>query len=288
MDERDLLLQHFEAYRAHLQAVAYRLLGNRLDADDAVQESWLRLNRTASSSIENLGGWLTTVVARVCLDLLRQRRSRRWESLEEQSPVAAIHQNTPEEDLVLADTIGVALLVVLERLAPAERVAFVLHDLFNVPFHEIAPIVGRTVLATRQLASRARRRVRGATPVAEADRSHQHEVVSAFLAASRNGDFVGLLTLLDPDVWLQADATAAQMGGFAEIRGAQDTASFFNGRAYSIQPILIEEAVGLIVAPGGRLRIVLQLTITAGKIVKIHAIAEPPALDRLKLFLLDT
>lgn len=287
MDERDLLLQHFEAHRAHLQAVAYRLLGNRLDADDAVQESWLRLNRTDSSSIENLGGWLTTVVARLCLDLLRQRRSRRWESWEEHSPVAAIHQNTPEEDLVLADTVGLALLVVLARLTPAERIAFVLHDLFNVPFQEIAPIVGRTALATRQLASRARRRVRGATPIADADRSHQHEVVSAFLAASRNGDFAGLLALLDPDVWLQADAAAERMGGFAEIRGAQDAATFFNGRAFGIQPVLVEEAVGLIVAPGGRLRIVLQLTITAGKIVKIHALAEPTDLDRLKLFLLD-
>ncbi len=217
MHENDGLADRFEASRNHLRAVAYRMLGSMSEADDAVQEAWLRVSRSGTSGVENLGGWLTTVVARVCLDLLRSRKSRREEPLgvHLQDPIA-----NPEHEALLADSVGLALLVVLETLAPAERLAFVLHDMFAVPFDEIAPIVGRSPAAARQLASRARRRVQGAATVSDTDRARQREVVDAFLAASRGGDFAALLAVLDPDVVLRADRAAVEMGSAKEVRGA--------------------------------------------------------------------
>src|SRR5947208_11337991 len=222
MNKHEWLAEQFEANRIHLQAVAYRMLGSLSEADDAVQESWLRLSRSDTSGIENLGGWLSTVVARICLDMLRSRNSRREESLE-----AAVSESIesrqegidPEQEVLLADSVGLALLVVLDTLNPSERLAFVLHDLFAVPFDEIAPIVGRSPTATRQLASRARRRVQGATTDSNIDLTPQREVVEAFLAASRGGDFNALLTVLDPDVVLRADHSSVQMGASEEVRG---------------------------------------------------------------------
>src|SRR5256885_11451483 len=214
MDERDWLVERFEAHRTHLRAVAYRMLGSATEADDAVQESWLRLSRTDTSDVDNLGGWLTTVVARVCLDMLRSRTARREEPLGTHLPDGTAgpdHGLDPEQEALLADSMGPALLVVLETLAPAERLAFVLHDMFAMPFDEIAPIVGRSPDATRQLASRARRRVQGAT-MSDVDLTRQREVVDAFLAASRGGDFDALLAVLDPDVVVRADSAAVEAG----------------------------------------------------------------------------
>src|SRR5215475_494897 len=233
MPEPTWLVEQFEASRAHLRGVAYRMLGSLSEADDAVQETWIRLSRADTGSVENLGGWLTTVVARVCLDILRSRRSRREESLDGRVTERIVGDPAsvnPEQEAVLADSVGLALLLVLETLTPVERVAFVLHDMFDLPFEEIAPIVGRSPVAARQLASRARRRVQGAAGVSETDRARQREVVDAFLAASQGGDFTALLALLDPDVVLRADrvaveASAARQGAgapslSAEIRGA--------------------------------------------------------------------
>src|SRR5713226_6270436 len=253
MDENDGLADRFEASRNHLRAVAYRMLGSMSEADDALQEAWLRVSRSGTSGVENLGGWLTTVVARVCLDLLRSRKSRREEPLgvHMQDPIA-----NPEHEAVLADSVGLALLVVLETLAPAERLAFVLHDMFAVPFDEIAPIVGRSPAAARQLASRARRRVQGAAAVPDTDRARQREFVDAFLAASRGGDFAALLTLLDPDVVLRADRPAVDMGSSKEVRGAAAVAETFSGRARVAQLALIDGAVGAVWAQGGRARVV--------------------------------
>jgi RNA polymerase sigma-70 factor (ECF subfamily) len=234
MTERDRLTEQFEANRGHLRAVAYRMLGSRAEAEDAVQEAWLRLSRADTSEVENLAGWLTTVVARVSLDMLRSRTSRREEAMGELRPEAAgrrAEAGDPEYDAEMADAVGPALLVVLDTLAPAERLAFVLHDVFGVPFDEIAVILGRSSDATRQLASRARRRVRGATPAREADLERQREVVNAFLRASRRGDFEALLTVLDPEVVVRADATAVQMGSAPEVRGATAVLNTFLGRA---------------------------------------------------------
>src|SRR6266852_2902561 len=234
MHEHEWLAEEFEANRTRLRAVAYRMLGSLSEADDAVQESWLHLSRSDTSGIENLGGWLTTVVARICLDMLRARNSRREESLE-----AAVSESIesreegidPEQEALLADSVGLALLVVLGTLDPAERLAFVLHDIFAVPFDEIAPIVGRSPTAARQLASRARRRVRGAATVPDAELSRQREVVDAFLAAARGGEFDALLALLDPDVVFRADRAAVAAGSSGEVRGASAVARLFSGRA---------------------------------------------------------
>ncbi|HEY2792865.1 MAG TPA: sigma-70 family RNA polymerase sigma factor, partial [Micromonosporaceae bacterium] len=233
MDTQDRLADEFEAHRAHLRAVAYRMLGSATEAEDAVQEAWLRLSRADADSVDNLGGWLTTVVARICLDMLRSRKSRREEPLES-SPVR--HSTAdPEQEAVLSDSVGLALLIVLDTLAPAERLAFVLHDMFDVPFDEIAPIVDRSEAAARQLASRARRRVQGADPDAppdqERDAERRRAVVEAFLAAARGGDFEALLTVLDPDVVVRADRIAAAAGADPETRGALAVAGMFNGRA---------------------------------------------------------
>ena len=255
MDEHDWLAERFEAHRAHLRAVAYRMLGSLSEADDAVQEAWLRLSRSDTSVVENLGGWLTTVVARVCPDMLRSRKSRREEPLGAPlaDPIVSREDGTdPEHEALLADSVGLALLVVLETLAPAERLAFVLHDMFAVPFDEIAPIVGRSPAAARQLASRARRRVQGAAAVPDADLTRQREVVDAFLAASREGDFDALLALLDPDVVLRADAGSRAGGRVARgtrrpRRGRQALVS--RGAPGSPKLALVNRAAGLVAAP---------------------------------------
>jgi RNA polymerase sigma-70 factor (ECF subfamily) len=290
MDERDWLAEQFEANRTHLRAVAYRMLGSLSEADDAVQESWLHLSRSGTSGVENLGGWLTTVVARVCLDMLRSRTSRREEPLGAQvpEPIVGLEDGTdPEHEALLADSVGPALLVVLETLAPAERLAFVLHDLFAVPFDEIASIVGRSPAAARQLASRARRRVQGAATVPGTDLTRQRVVVDAFLAASRGGDFEALLALLDPDVVLRADPAAVKAGASEEVRGAAAVAGTFSGRARFAQPALVNGAPGAVWAPGGRPRVVFGFMITGGKIIEIELVADPERLRQLDLAVLD-
>jgi RNA polymerase sigma factor (sigma-70 family) len=294
MDDHDWLADRFEANRTHLQAVAYRMLGSRNEADDAVQDAWIRFSRSESGSVENLRGWLTTMVARSCLDILRSRTSRREEPLgpQWQDPIVS-HQDgiDPENEALLADSVGPALLVVLDTLAPAERLAFVLHDMFAVPFDEIAHIVGRSPAAARQLASRARRRVQGPTTVPDVDLTRQREAVDAFLAASRDGDFDALVALLDPDVVLRADRIAVPGGASREIRGAPTVAkqalAFSRGRARAAQPALMNGAVGIVVAPRGRLFAVLGFTITRGKIVEIDVIADLEHLHQLDLAVLD-
>jgi len=289
MDEHEGLAGRFEAMRPRLRAVAYRMLGSRIEADDAVQEAWLRLSRSETGGVDNLGGWLTTVVARVCLDMLRSRKSRREDPLDAHSsePIGSAEEGIPREhEVLLADSLGLALLVVLETLAPAERVAFVLHDMFDLPFDEIAPIVGRSPTATRQLASRARRRVKGAGAAPEADRTRQREVVDAFLAASRGGDFDALLALLDPDVVLRADRAAVRTGASREVRGAAAVAGTFSGRARAAQPAIVNGAVGLVWAPNGRPRVAFGFTIVGGKIVEIDLVADPERLGQLDLAIL--
>jgi len=287
MDEKKVLAERFEANRNHLRGVAYRMLGSLNEADDAVQEAWLRLSRSDSGEIGNLGGWLTTVVARVCLDMLRSRKSRREEPMGPHVPEPAAGPDATEQEAQLADSIGLALLVVLQTLAPAERIAFVLHDMFDVPFDEVAPIVGRTPAAARQLASRARRRVQGADRAAEADVSGHKKIVDAFLAASRGGDFEALLALLDPEVVYRADLAAVRLGGPAEIRGATEVAKAYMGRAQAARTALIDGVVGVIVAPNGRLLLLLRVMIANGKIAGIEAIADPDHIGRLELAVLD-
>ena len=277
------LADRFEANRTHLRAVAYRMLGSRSEADDAVQEAWLRLSRADTGEVENLRGWLTTVVARVCLDMLRSRRSRREEELAEPVVVDS-DEIDPEHEALLAASVGPALLVVLETLGPAERLAFVLHDMFGVPFDEIAPIVGRSSVAVRQLASRARRRVQGSA-VPDADRSRQREVVAAFLSASRSGNFEALLAVLDPDVVVRADAAAVALGANLEVRGAQDVARSFSGRAQGARPALVDGASGAVWAPGGRPRVVFGFTLRDGRIVEIQILADPARLGEMDLVL---
>ncbi|HTG49614.1 MAG TPA: sigma-70 family RNA polymerase sigma factor [Gemmatimonadales bacterium] len=286
MTDADLLARRFETDRARLRAIAYRMLGSRTDAEDAVQEAWLRLSRAGDANVENLGGWLTTVVARVCLDMLRVRRARREEFADEAVTRLAATADA-EQEALLAESVGLAMLVVLDRLTPAERVAFVLHDMFDLPFEEIAGIVGRSVDASRQLASRARRRVRGATGDPEADRDRQRQVVEAFLAASRRGDFDALLALLDPSVVARADAAAVAAGAAPEVRGAAEVATTFAGRARAARPALVDGHVGLAWAPGGRPRVVFDFTTENGRIVAIDLIADPAHLGELELELLN-
>jgi RNA polymerase sigma factor (sigma-70 family) len=288
--EHDWLVDRFEANRAHLRAVAYRMLGSRAEADDAVQEAWLRLSRSDTSDIENLGGWLTTVVARVSLDMLRSRASRREASA---GADVADHVESsgvgsdPEDEALLVDTVGSALLVVLDTLRPAERLAFVLHDIFAVPFDAIGPILGRSSTAAKQLASRARHKVQGTGPPPGADPARQREVVDAFLAASRGGDFDALVGLLDPDVVLQADAAAVSMGSPAEVRGAMAVAGAFSGRALAARPALIDGVVGVVWAVSGRPKVAWDLTIRDGRIVHIDMLAAGDSLDDLDLTILD-
>ena len=302
---RDWLTERFEAERSHLKAVAYRMLGSPTEAEDAVQESWLRLNRSDTTSVENLSGWLTTVVARISLDMLRSRATRHEEPLGDETPEPAVSREDaadPEQEALLADSVGLALLVVLDALNPAERLAFVLHDLFDVPFEEIAPIVGRTPTAARQLASRARRRVQGkgreqdqeAAP--DADLAHQRtaanrEIVEAFLAASRNGDFDALLAALDPDVTVRADAAIVAMGAAvgmtSETHGAEAVAQQFVGRAHAARLALIDGSVGAVWGQGGQPRAVFSFTITDGKIAAIEIVADSERLSQLDVALLD-
>ncbi|MGQ0805686.1 MAG: sigma-70 family RNA polymerase sigma factor [Actinomycetota bacterium] len=290
MTEPDWLADRFEAHRAHLRSVAYRMLGSRGEADDAVQEAWLRLSRSDPSDIENLGGWLTTVVARVSLDMLRSRASRREEpagtDLSDHIESRATGSD-PEDEALLADTVGAALLVVLDTLTPAERLAFVLHDMFAVPFDEIGTIVGRSSNAAKQLASRARHKVQGSSPAADADPTRQREVVDAFLAASRNGDFDALVALLDPDVVLDADSAAVRMGSPEEVRGVTAVAGIFSGRALAAQPALVDGAVGVAWAVAGQPKVVWDFTIRRGKVVHIDMLAASDSLDGLDLELLD-
>src|SRR5213080_488381 len=286
MDEHEWLAKQFEAERTHLRAVAYRMLGSLTEAEDAVQESWLHLSRSDTSGVENLGGWLTTVVARICLDMLRSRNSRREEPLEASVPEPITSREggiNPEQEALLADSVGLALLVVLDTLNPAERLAFVLHDIFAMPFDEIAPIVERSPTAARQLASFARRRVRGAATVKGADLTYQREVVDAFLAASRGGNFDALLALLDPDVVFRHDRTAVPAGASREVRGASDVAKQFSGRALGARTALVNGSIGIVVARHGRLFLVLNLTLTGGKIVEINVVADPARLRELDL-----
>jgi RNA polymerase sigma-70 factor (ECF subfamily) len=312
MDGRDWLADRFEQDRGHLRAVAYRMLGSLSEADDAVQEAWLRLSRSDTSEVQNLSGWLTTVVARVCLDTLRSRKARREVPLGELVPERLASSGAdadPEQEALLADSVSLALLVVLDRLEPAERLAFVLHDMFDVPFDEIAPIVGRTPAAARQLASRARRRVHGAGAKAGAggregddgrkgtvkasggDLEQQRAVVDAFLAAARAGDFQGLLAVLDPDVVLRSDRAGAprEIRGAAEYarRAAAGAALAAANGALAPQPALVNGAVGVIVAPRGRLTMVLEFTIENGKIVAVDGITDPERLGNLELAVLD-
>ena len=283
MSEKDILAERFEANRAHLGSVAYRMLGSRAEADDAVQEAFLRVERAGASGVDNFAGWLTTVVARVCLDMLRERKSRRevpGEGEIESLPSA----DDPEREKLLADSVGVAMLVVLQTLTPAERVAFVLHDIFNISFDEIATVIARSPMAARQLASRARRRIQGAPAEPEADRARQREVVGAFLAASRGGDFAALLAILDPDVVLRADAAAVHaslgqargdMPSLApEIRGRDSVANIFDGRAKAAQLALLDRDAGLVFAPGGYPRLLVDFVIENGRILEIGFIAD--------------
>jgi RNA polymerase sigma factor (sigma-70 family) len=288
MDQHDWLAEQFEANRSHLRSVAYRMLGSLAEADDAVQESWLHLSRAGTSGVKNLGGWLTTIVARVCLDMLRSRESRREESLGEHipDPIASRENGIdPEHEAVTADSVGLALLVVLETLAPPERLAFVLHDLFGVSFDEIAPIVGRSPTAARQLASRARRRVQGAGATADVDHARQREIVAAFLAASRGGDFGALLALLDPEVVFRADVAAVKAGVragvSAESRGASAVAAFFSKPGNTAQLAFINGAAGSVWAPGGRPRVAFVFSIAQAKVVAIEMVADPERLRQL-------
>ena len=288
MDEHELLAELFEDHRAHLRAVAYRMLGSVSEADDAVQEAWLRLGRSDASGIENLGGWLTTVVARVCLNMLRSRRSRREEPLEVHMPdpvVSGEDGGDPEYEALLADSVGLALLVVLDTLAPAERLAFVLHDMFAVPFDEIAAIVDRSPTAARQLASRARGRVQGATPSPDTDLMRQREVVDAFFAAAREGDFDALVAVLDPDVVLRSDGGAARPAASALVHGARavaERALMFAHLSPFVRPALVNGVAGVVVAPRGRPFSVMSFTVAGGKIVAINALADPTRLRRLE------
>ena len=290
MDRRDALTDLFEESRSHLQSVAYRMLASRAEADDAVQETWLRLSRSDTSDVANLRGWLTTVVARVCLDMLRSRDARREEPLDVYPSDGTGPRSTTsdaEHDTAMADSVGLAMLVVLETLPPAERLAFVLHDMFDVPFEEIATIVGRSPVAARQLASRARRRVRGASTASGVDRERHREVVDAFLAASRGGDFEALLALLDPDVVLRADQAAVTTGASPEVRGATAVARSFSGRARFAQLALVDGSVGAVWAPGGRPRVVFGFTISEGRIVGIELLADADRLGEIDLVILE-
>ena len=286
MDEQIFLAERFQAHRSHLRGIAYRMLGSLSEAEDAVQETWLRLGRSGADGIANLGGWLTTVVGRVCLDMLRSRKSRREDSLDDDAPeppADAGSAGNPESEASMADSVGVALLVVLEMLAPAERIAFVLHDMFDLSFDEIAPIVGRSPTAARQLASRARRRVQGRPAVPEPTLAGQRSVIEAFLAASRGGDLSGLLAVLDPDVVFRADAAAVRAGAQSEVRGAAAVAKAFVGRAQGARAALVDGGVGVVVAPRGRLFLVLGVTVAGGRIVAIDAIADPDRLPKIEL-----
>ena len=289
VSDRDWQAREFEEHRAYLEAVAYRMLGSLSEAEDAVQDSWFRLNRSETNKVENMRGWLTTVVARVCLDMLRTRRARREDLVgaELPEPIVTLPANGPEDETLLADSVGLALLVVLDTLTPAERLAFVLHDMFGMPFEEVAPIVERSPAATRQLASRARRRVRGATPVPDPDLTRQREVVDAFLAAARNGDFDALLAVLDPDVVFRADRGRSAVSGAPSIvTGAVAVAEQVLARAPRFagfaRPAVVNGSAGLIVIPRDRPIAVIGFTVARGRIAEIDLVADPDKLTALR------
>jgi RNA polymerase sigma-70 factor (ECF subfamily) len=289
MDQQDWLAERFEEHRSRLRAVAYRMLGSVSEADDAVQDTWLRLSRVNAGEVENLAGWLTTVVARVCLNMLRSRQTRREEPFGPHVPepiIDSVAGVDPEHEALLADSVGLALLVVLEMLSPAERLAFVLHDMFAVPFDQIAPIVDRSPEATRQLASRARRRVQGSAPVGDASPDQQREVVDAFLSAAREGDFDALVSLLDPDIVLRADSGPGLPAATLEIRGAAEVA----GRALTYarlqllnRPVLVNGMPGMMSYRDGRPFSVGAITVRGGKIVEMDILADPERLAQLDL-----
>jgi RNA polymerase sigma factor (sigma-70 family) len=290
MGDRAFLAERFEADRTRLAAVAYRMLGSSAEADDAVQEAWIRLDRADTSGVENLSGWLTTVVARVCLDMLRSRKSRRQDPPVEETTAQLATDDAvtdPEEHAMLADSVGLAMLVVLETLTPAERVAFVLHDMFAVPFDEVGEIVGRSTDATRQLASRARRRVQGASTAPDADVARRREVVNAFLAASRHGDFDALLAVLDPDVVARADRVAVRSGAVPELRGAAVVAETYMSRARAVRMALVDGQIGLVGAPGGNVRVVFGLTFENSKVTTVDIIVDPDVIKTFDIALLD-
>jgi RNA polymerase sigma-70 factor, ECF subfamily len=294
MKQSEWLAKQFEAHRTHLRAVAYRMLGSLSDADDAVQEAWLRLSSSEAGAVANLGGWLTTVVARICLDMLRSSKSRREDPFGVHVPDPIVSREDgigPEHEALVADAVGLALLVVLETLSPAERLAFVLHDMFAMPFDEIAPIVGRTLSATRKLASRARRRVQGAARTPDADLTCQREVVDAFLAAARGGDLDALLAVLDPDIVLVAEGGGAPPGAVRELHGARtiaEQALTYSRLVESARPVLVNGAAGIVSwLPGGKLFSVMGFTVRNGKIVEIDILADPARLRHLDLAALD-
>jgi len=293
MDEREFLAEQFEEHRTRLRAVAYRMLGSLSEADDAVQETWLRLSRVDADEVENLGGWLTTVVARVSLNVLRSRRSRREEPLDVRVPEPIVDRadgTDPEHEALLADSVGLALLVVLETLNPAERLAFVLHDMFAVPFDEIAPIVDRSPEAARQLASRARRRVQGERAIPDADLDTQREVLDAFLAAARGGDFEALLEVLDPDMVLRADTGPDAREASRIVRGAANVARqalAFSRLDVEVRPALINGALGTVSFRDGRPFAIAGFTIRNRRVVEMDILADPERLDRLDLTILN-
>jgi RNA polymerase sigma-70 factor (ECF subfamily) len=288
MDEKEWLAGRFEEHRAHLRAVAYRMLGSLAEADDAVQDTWLRLSRAGVSEVENLGGWLTTIVARVCLNMLRSRNARREESLDVHIPDPVISPEgvlQPDEEALLADSVSLALLVVLDTLSPAERLAFVLHDMFDLPFEEIAPMVSRSPAAARQLASRARRRVKGAeVPAPDPDLARQRDVVDAFFLAARGGNFDALVALLDPDVVLRTDWGTRRPVASVVTRGAAAVARqalLFSNPTAQLRPALVNGAAGVVVTVAGRPFAVMGFTVAEGRIVEIDAIADPERVRRI-------
>jgi RNA polymerase sigma factor (sigma-70 family) len=289
MDEREWLVARFEEHRLHLKAVAYRMLGSLTEADDAVQEAWLRFSRADTDSVENMGGWLTTVTSRVCLNMLRSRGTRREEALDTHLPdpvVTGEDDIDPEQEALLADSVGLALLVVFDTLTPAERLAFVLHDMFAVPFAEIAPIVGRSPDAARQLASRARRRVQGSTTVPDTDLAHQRQVVDAFLAAARQGDFEALVAVLDPDVVLRADGGRTRPMASALVRGAETVAGralMYSRQGAVVHPAVVNGAAGVVATISGTPLSLMSFTVRGGRIVAIDVLADPERLRHLDL-----
>ncbi|MBJ7599167.1 sigma-70 family RNA polymerase sigma factor [Candidatus Nephthysia bennettiae] len=294
MEEKEWLADRFEEHHARLRAVAYRMLGSLTEADDAVQDAWLRVSRSGADEVENLGGWLTTIVARVCLNMRRSRNARREESFGVHLPDPIVSRDgelQPEEEALLADSVGLALLVVLDTLAPAERLAFVLHDMFELPFEEIAPMVGRTPAAARQLASRARRRVKGAgLPAADPDLARQRAVVDAFFLAARGADFEALVAVLDPDVVLRSDFGARRPAASSVTHGAAAVARqalmFKNAAAAHLTPVLVNGAAGVLVTGGSRPFAVMGFIVAEGKIVEIDAIADPERVRRIAVAVL--
>jgi RNA polymerase sigma-70 factor (ECF subfamily) len=286
--DRTTLAGRFEADRSRLHAVAHRLLGSHAEADEAVQEAWLRLEHTAAESIDNLGAWLTTVVSRICLDRLRARRARPEQPVHEAAPAEPRStESGPEQEAVLADSIGSALLVVLERLSPGERVAFVLHDVFAVPFEDVANILDRSPEAVRQLASRARRRVQGLHPASGVDVLRQRQLVEAFLAAARGGDFDGLLAVLAPDVALRPDPAALRMGALRETRGASAVATALAGGAQAARLALVNGLPALVWAPGGTTRGIIEFHVADGRIAALDVTGDPERIGELEVVLLD-